>query len=79
MELNLDEYDREYDTDEISLTSSVPANQENDAEYEVEGIISEGQNPDTGETVYLIKWAGYPIHEYVFFFSFLNMWIRICT
>ncbi|PVH94723.1 hypothetical protein DM02DRAFT_692527 [Periconia macrospinosa] len=60
--MNLKEYDREYDTDEVSITSTVPADEAED-EYDVECIFSEGQDPDGNGTRYLIKWVGYPLHE----------------
>ncbi|CAI6328565.1 unnamed protein product [Periconia digitata] len=63
--LSLDEYDRHYDTDDVSVTSTVPDDQAIDGHgyFEVEAILSEGNNVDDGTTVYLTKWQGYPPHE----------------
>ncbi|KAF1961457.1 hypothetical protein CC80DRAFT_464352 [Byssothecium circinans] len=57
--MDLEQYDREYETDEVSVTSTVEDGDEGGV-FDVEAIISEHVS-DTGKQ-YLIKWAGYPIH-----------------
>lgn len=51
-----------YDTDSISITSTVPSDAR--VEYDVESILSEGFDDDDG-VKYLVKWAGYPLHRSV--------------
>jgi chromo domain-containing protein 1 len=56
--------DVEYDTDTISLTSTVES--ENDGMYYIKGILSEGVGEDQygNETMkYLVEWDGYPMHQ----------------
>jgi hypothetical protein len=53
--------ERDYDTDAISVTSTVSSDA--GVEYDVEDIISEGW--DDGGSKYLVKWAGYPIHRLI--------------
>jgi hypothetical protein len=53
--------ERDYDTDTISVTSTVSSDA--GVEYDVEDIISEGWDDDGAK--YLVKWAGYPIHRLV--------------
>ena len=48
------------DIDSISLTSTQLSDVE--AEYDVEKIISEERDKDSGEMLYLVKWEGYPLH-----------------
>jgi hypothetical protein len=50
-----------YDTDSISITSTVPSDA--GVEYDVESILSEGFDDDGIK--YLVKWAGYPLHRSV--------------
>lgn len=50
---------RDVDDDDISVTSTVPSEQE--SEYEVETILSERTQDD--QPMYLVKWAGYPIER----------------
>ncbi|KAF2688760.1 hypothetical protein K458DRAFT_428271 [Lentithecium fluviatile CBS 122367] len=60
------EYDKQYDTDEVSVTSTVASKHDPDTEWDSEAVLSEGykQLPDgTEELVYLVKWVGYPMHE----------------
>lgn len=47
------------DDDDISITSTAPSEQQ--SEYEVETILTEAQLDDG--TLYLVKWAGYPIER----------------
>jgi hypothetical protein len=61
--MDLAQYDREYDTDEVSITSTVI--DETGGIYDAEAILSEDQPTDGSEKLYLIKWENYPIHEYV--------------
>jgi len=66
--MDLSVYDREYDTDDVSVTSTAPSEGGNEKTYDVEAILSEGifQLPDknnTEETRYLIKWLNYDAHE----------------
>lgn len=49
----------DYDTDTISLTSTVP---EESGKYIVEDVLSEDIKED-GRWKYLIKWEGYGLHE----------------
>jgi hypothetical protein len=49
----------DYDTDTISLTSTVP---EESGEYPVEDVLAEAIMED-GQWYYLIKWKGYGLHE----------------
>jgi hypothetical protein len=56
--------DVEYDTDSISITSTVEA--DFDILYTIEDIMSEGMGQDDdGEPVmkYLVKWEDYPTEE----------------
>lgn len=53
--------ERDYDTDAISVTSTVPSDA--GVEYDVEDIISEGW--DDNGSKYLVKWAGYPLHRFI--------------
>jgi hypothetical protein len=55
--------DPEYDTDAISLTSTVKS--DNDNIYDIKCILSEGLDQSTGKDVmkFLIEWEGYPMHE----------------
>ena len=56
----------EYDTDTISLTSTVASDHSETALYDVEEIISEDTALDEEGNVvskYLIKWVGYPLHK----------------
>jgi hypothetical protein len=56
--------DEEYDTDTISLTSTVEAAAE--VEFEIEGILSEEMCEDDDGRLfmrYLIKWKYYPEEE----------------
>jgi hypothetical protein len=58
--------DVEYDTDTISLTSTVQSEQRDDKVYDVEGILSEGSCADRdGNRVmkYLVQWTGYKVHR----------------
>jgi hypothetical protein len=55
-----------YDTDTISLTSTVASDHSETALYDVEEIISEYMVPDDEGNVvskYLTKWVGYPLHK----------------
>jgi chromo domain-containing protein 1 len=55
--------DEEYDTDAISLTSTVES--ANDGIYDIKEIRSEGWGEDeNGRKVmkYLIEWDNYPLH-----------------
>lgn len=50
------------DDDDVSVTSTVPSEQE--SEYEVETILTERTLGDeSGDTFYLVKWAGYEIER----------------
>lgn len=49
------------DDDDVSVTSTVPS--EPESEHEVETILTERTLGDEGETLYLVKWAGYPIER----------------
>jgi chromo domain-containing protein 1 len=56
--------DMEYDTDAISVTSTVEANP--DEYFTIKGIVSEGVGQyDDGTPVvkYLVEWESYPIEE----------------
>jgi len=56
--------DLDYDTDEISLTSTVES--DNDGIYDIKHILSEGPGTDKhGNEVmkYLIEWEGYRMDE----------------
>lgn len=48
------------DEDSISVTSTKPSDEE--AEYNVEKIIAEDRDEETGAVNYLVKWEGYPLH-----------------
>lgn len=50
---------RDVDDDDISVTSTVPSEQE--SEYEVETILAERTQDD--QPMYLVKWAGYSIER----------------
>lgn len=50
------------DDDDISLTSTIPEEHDPDEEFEVEEILAEDKSPN-GKMYYLIKWAGFPLHE----------------
>ncbi|KAK4111161.1 hypothetical protein N656DRAFT_830289, partial [Canariomyces notabilis] len=52
----------ETDEDSISLTSTPRVTPDPDREYEVEGILAEGQD-DEGQARYLIEWTGFPLVE----------------
>jgi chromo domain-containing protein 1 len=49
------------DSDDISVTSTLES--EMRSEYELSEILDEAVNHE-GETVYLIRWEGYPLHRY---------------
>jgi hypothetical protein len=53
--------DDDYDTDTISLTSTVPSEQ-GDGFYNVENLLAEGEAED-GKRVYLVEWVDYPLHR----------------
>ena len=59
--MDLDQYNIEYETDQVSLTSTVEEEDVDGKDYDVEAILSESTG-DTGK-MYLIKWAGYPIDQ----------------
>jgi hypothetical protein len=64
--MDLSVYDREYDTDDVSVNSTAPSEGGPEKTYDVEHILSEGvfQLPDkTEQTRYLIKWLNYDAHE----------------
>ena len=53
-----------YDTDDVSVTSTVLS--EGKAVYEAESVLSVTTRPGpngTDETVYLVKWFDYPLSE----------------
>jgi hypothetical protein len=50
------------DADSISVTSTKVSDE--DAEYAVEKILAEEPHHETGEMMYLIKWEGYPLHQF---------------
>jgi hypothetical protein len=59
-------FESEYDTDTISLTSTVASDYSETALYDVEEIISEDTALDEEGNVvpkYLVKWVGYPLHK----------------
>jgi hypothetical protein len=56
--------DEEYDTDTVSLTSTVEAAA--DDEFDIRNILSEGMGEDDNGNpimLYLIRWKCYPIEE----------------
>ncbi|KAF2031615.1 hypothetical protein EK21DRAFT_62655 [Setomelanomma holmii] len=58
--------DIDYDTDTISLASTVQSEQGEDKVYDIEALWSEGWGEDDeGERVkkYLVQWLGYPAHR----------------
>lgn len=52
--------EREYDTDNVSVTSTVSSVKE--VEYAVRQVLAESEFEVSG-TKYLIEWAGYPMHR----------------
>jgi chromo domain-containing protein 1 len=54
--------DNGYDTDSVSVTSTVESEWTEDARYLVEDILAE-RAEDDGDTSYLIKWDGYEMHR----------------
>jgi chromo domain-containing protein 1 len=59
-------FEGDYDTDSISLTSTVASDYSETALYDVEKIISEDtMQDDEGSVIskYLIKWLNYPLHK----------------
>jgi hypothetical protein len=48
------------DADSISITSTQPSDVA--PEYDVEKILSEERQQDSGEMMYLVKWESYPLH-----------------
>lgn len=59
-------FESEYDTDTISLTSTVGSDWSENALYDVEEIISEDAVLDENDnpiSKYLTKWVGYPLHK----------------
>jgi hypothetical protein len=59
--------DEEYDTDTISLTSTVESDNEG-IFYDVKRILSESMETDEhGKPykIYLVEWENYPLHQYV--------------
>ena len=64
--MDLSVYDKEYDTDEVSVTSTVPSESNPEKTYDVDTILSEGlfpQKDGSDQTRYLIKWMNYEPHE----------------
>lgn len=60
----MSDYDREYDTDEVSLTSTVPS--EHTGIYTVEQLLSERYGlweDGVEETRYLVEWDNYPMYR----------------
>lgn len=51
-----------YDTDAISLTSTVPEETAEGSIYSVEDILAERLEED-GQPRYLVKWERYPLNE----------------
>ncbi|KAK3314932.1 hypothetical protein B0H66DRAFT_327711 [Apodospora peruviana] len=49
--------------DDISITSTVPPQNDSDAEYMVENILAEQWADDTNQMYYLVEWTGFPLHE----------------
>ena len=61
---NMADYDKDYDTDDISLTSTVSSVKTET--YTVEQILSERWvefEDGSGESEYLVQWEGYPMHR----------------
>jgi hypothetical protein len=59
--------DEDYNTDTISLTSTVES--DNEGIYDIKGILSEAMGYDQhGEPYkkYLVEWESYPLHQYVY-------------
>jgi hypothetical protein len=74
--MDLSVYDTQYDTDNVSITSTAASEVEEDKTYDVEAILSEGdfeRDDGTSEIRYLIKWLNYSPHESVN--SFLRRWL----
>ncbi|KAF2710940.1 hypothetical protein K504DRAFT_465972 [Pleomassaria siparia CBS 279.74] len=62
----VDDFDVEYDTDSISITSTQESVHSDSHEYEVEEIICEYTSQDNDEipiTKYLVRWTDYPMHK----------------
>lgn len=56
----------DYDTDSVSITSTVASTWSETALYDVEEIISERtylDHENKAITQYLTKWVGYPLHK----------------
>jgi hypothetical protein len=54
-------YYKDYDTDTVSVTSTVSS--EAQADYDLDGVLAETRDEDTGEPLYLIKWLNYDIDQ----------------
>lgn len=55
----------DYDTDAVSITSTVSSTKT--ASYNVEAVLAEHEEDDDqgrSRMEYLIKWEGYPLHRY---------------
>lgn len=55
-----------YDTDTISVTSTVESEWSEDSKYLVENIIAE-RVEENGDKSYLIRWDGYGMHRYALY------------
>jgi hypothetical protein len=67
--MDLSVYDTQYDTDNVSITSTAASEGGEDKIYDVETILCEDphweRDDGTSEIRYLIKWANYPPHQSV--------------
>lgn len=61
VDMDLAEYDREYNTDEVSINSSVLS--EEKETYTADKVLAEYVPDGEEATMYLIKWSDYPWHR----------------